>query len=372
MNCFVGLNGMGKTSLLDAVYYLSFCKSSSNPIDSQVMKHDAEFCVVQGKYVKDDAPETCDLQPAALAQKSESTEEIVPESSQSAEEEGMDIFCGIKRGMRKQVKRDGKAYQRYSEHVGLIPLVMVSPADFNLISGGSDERRRFMDVAISQYDKEYLSQLIAYEKALTQRNVMLKAEEEPDPDVLDIWEEAMADAGKVIYERRKAFIEAFTPVFRDIYSQIAGDDEEVSLTYSSHGERGDMLSLIRSGRQKERILGYSIHGVHKDELVMELGGFPMKREGSQGQNKTYVIALKLAQFDFLRNASHTTPILLLDDIFDRLDATRVEQIVRLVSGDRYGQTFITDVNRGNMDRILAAAGGDYKLYSVDRGHFEQL
>ena len=336
VNCFIGQNGMGKTNLLDAIYYLSFCKSSTNPIDSQVMRHDSEFFVVQGLY----------------------------ETEQGDEE---DIYCGMKRRQKKTFKRNKKAYQRFSEHVGFIPLVMVSPSDSELILGGSEERRRFMDVAISQHDKEYLAELINYDKALQQRNALLKQEEEPDAELLTLWEEMMAHSGSLIYQRRKQFIAELTPIFQSFYAQISGDKEEVSLDYLSHGDRGDLLEVIRNGRAKDRIMGYSLHGTHKDDLVMQLSGYPIKREGSQGQNKTYLIALKLAQFDFLRRSGHTTPILLLDDIFDRLDASRVEQIIRLVSGDTFGQIFITDVNRGHLDRILSAATGDYKLYGVEGG-----
>ena len=340
MNCFVGRNGMGKTNLLDAVYYLSFCRSASNPIDSQVMFHNSDYCVVQGRYSADDG-EPCD------------------------------VFCGMKRGQRKQVKRNGKAYSRYSEHLGLIPLVLVSPSDSELIAGGSEERRRFMDVAISQYDREYLSELNRYEKALAQRNIMLRQEAEPDWEVMSLWEEVMADAGRLIYERRNDFIVQFTPIFQKYYSLISQGKEQVSLVYQSHGDRGDLLQAIREGRAKERILGYSLHGTHKDELEMKLGGYPMKREGSQGQNKTYLVALKLAQFEFLKRASRTVPLLLLDDIFDRLDASRVEQIVRIVSGEQFGQIFVTDVNRGNMDKMLAAVGGDYKLFRVEKGEITE-
>jgi DNA replication and repair protein RecF len=282
-----------------------------------------------------------------------------------------EIYCGMKRRQKKTFKRNKKAYVRFSEHVGFIPLVMVSPSDSELILGGSEERRRFMDVAISQHDKEYLAQLINYDKALQQLNALLKMEQEPDAELLGLWEEMMAQAGTLIYERRKAFIEGLTPTFQHFYSQISGEREEVSLHYQSHGDRGALLDVIRDGRAKDRIMGYSLHGVHKDDLVMQLGGYPIKREGSQGQNKTYLIALKLAQFDFLRRSGHTTPILLLDDIFDRLDASRVEQIVHLVSSDTFGQIFITDVNRGHLDRILAAATGDYKLYTVSDGMVTQ-
>ena len=336
VNCFIGQNGMGKTNLLDAIHYLSFCKSSSNPIDSQVMNHNEDFFVLQGSY----------------------------ETEQGDREE---IYCGMKRRQKKIFKRNQKPYQRFSEHVGLIPLVMVSPSDNDLILGGSEERRRFMDVTISQHDKEYLNQLIAYDKALQQRNALLKQEEEPDPELLNLWEELMAQSGEIIYQRRKSFIERLTPIFQEFYSQISEEREAVSLSYISHGERGQLLDVIRDGRAKDRIMGYTLHGTHKDDLIMQLGDYPIKREGSQGQNKTYLIALKLAQFNLLRQSGQTTPLLLLDDIFDRLDASRVEQIIRIVSSDNFGQIFITDVNRGHLDSILARQSSGYKLYTVTNG-----
>lgn len=336
VNCFIGQNGMGKTNLLDAIHYLSFCKSSSNPIDSQVMNHNEDFFVLQGSY----------------------------ETEQGDREE---IYCGMKRRQKKIFKRNQKPYQRFSEHVGLIPLVMVSPSDNDLILGGSEERRRFMDVTISQHDKEYLNQLIAYDKALQQRNALLKQEEEPDPELLNLWEELMAQSGEIIYQRRKSFIERLTPIFQEFYSQISEEREAVSLSYISHGERGQLLDVIRDGRAKDRIMGYTLHGTHKDDLIMQLGNYPIKREGSQGQNKTYLIALKLAQFNLLRQSGQTTPLLLLDDIFDRLDASRVEQIIRIVSSDNFGQIFITDVNRGHLDSILARQSAGYKLYTVTNG-----
>lgn len=336
MNCFIGQNGMGKTNLLDAIYYLSFCKSSTNPIDSQVMRHEEDFFVIQGLYETEDGSEE-------------------------------DIYCGMKRKQKKHFKRNKKEYKRFSEHVGFVPLVMVSPSDGGLIAGGSDERRRFMDVAISQYEKRYLTALIDYEKALAQRNALLKMEEEPDLELLGLWEEMMAEAGTVVYQFRKAFIEEFTPIFCKYYKRISQEKEEVSLAYVSHGDRGSLLEVIRDSRAKDRVMGYSLHGIHKDDLVMMLGGYPIKREGSQGQNKTYLIALKLAQFDFLKRASNTAPLLLLDDIFDKLDATRVEQIIRIVSGEDFGQIFISDVNREHLDKILASSGEDYRLFAVKDG-----
>lgn len=341
MNCIIGKNGMGKTNLMDAVYYLSFCKSSTNPIDSQNIRHEQDFFVIQGFYETDDG-------------------------------EPEEVYCGLKRRQKKQFKRNKKEYTRLSDHIGLIPLVMVSPADSLLIAGGSEERRRFMDVVISQFDREYLDALIRYNKALAQRNTLLKSETEPEDALMEVWEEMMASAGETVYRKRLAFIEEFIPIFQSYYSYISQDREQVSLTYQSHVAEEDLLVLLRESRQRDRIMGYSLKGVHKDDLVMLLGDFPIKREGSQGQNKTYLIALKLAQFEFLkRTGSRTTPLVLLDDIFDKLDASRVEQIVKLVAGDNFGQIFITDTNRDHLDKILRKIEGDYKLFEVDNGEVSE-
>ena len=341
MNCIIGQNGMGKTNLLDAVYYLSFCKSATNPIDSQNMMHQQDFFVIQGFY----------------------------ETEQGDTEE---VYCGMKRRQKKLFKRNKKEYSRLSEHIGFIPLVMVSPSDADLISGGSEERRRFMDVVISQYDKEYLEALIRYNKALQQRNTLLKNDEMPDPELLDVWEEMMAASGEVVYRKRCAFIEEFIPIFQSFYAHISQGKEVVNLAYESHCRQGNLLQLLRENRPKDSIMGYSLKGVHKDDLVMQLEEYPIKREGSQGQNKTYLIALKLAQFDFLRRTgSNTTPLLLLDDIFDKLDASRVEQIVKLVSGDKFGQIFITDTNRDHLDKIMKKIEGEYKVFGVENGRIQE-
>lgn len=337
LNCFIGQNGMGKTNVLDAIYFLSMCKSSTTSQDQMVVQHSADFMVLQAEYEREDG----------------SNEEI---------------YCGLKKGQKKQFRRSKKPYKRIAEHIGLIPIVMVSPGDQMLILGGSEERRRFMDMMISQCDLSYLESLVRYNKALQQRNALLKLEQEPDPDLLSLWEEAMAVEGEQIYQTRKKYIESFTPCFQDIYTKISQGKEEVALNYTSHGSRGPLLETIRRDRAKDRAVGYSLHGIHKDDIEMTLAGFPMKREGSQGQNKTYLIALKLAQFEFLKStASKTTPILLLDDIFDKLDATRVEEIVKLVSSGNYGQTFITDTNREHLDSILSASTVDYKLFTVENG-----
>lgn len=341
MNCIIGRNGMGKTNLMDAVYYLSFCKSATNPIDTHNILHDRDFFVLQGFYQTDN-------------------------------EEPEEVYCGLKRKQKKQFKRNKKEYTRLSDHIGLIPLVMVSPSDSVLISGGSEERRKFMDVVISQFDREYLDALIRYNKAMLQRNTLLKSEIAPEPELMNVWEEMMASAGEIVYKKRRQFIDEFVNVFQSYYSFISDDMEKVSLDYQSHASEGDLLSMIQNSRQRDVIMGYSLKGIHKDDLVMKLDDYPIKREGSQGQNKTYLIALKLAQFEFLkRTGSRTTPIVLLDDIFDKLDAHRVEQIVKLVAGDNFGQIFVTDTNREHLDKILKKINGDYKLFEVAFGNITE-
>jgi DNA replication and repair protein RecF len=267
------------------------------------------------------------------------------------------------------VRRDKKAYQRLSEHIGLIPIVMVSPTDIQLIEGSSEERRRLMDVVISQLDRSYIESLNRYNKALQQRNAMLKIEDrEPDPEILSLWEEQMAREGEVIYQKRQAFVEQLIPLFQQFYETISGGHEQVSLRYTSHCQRGPLLEVIQRDRFKDRAVGYSLHGIHRDDLEIMLDGHPMRREGSQGQQKTFVIALKLAQFEFLkRTNAQTTPLLLLDDIFDKLDAQRVEQIIQLVASEQFGQIFITDTNRDHIDQILSKGSFDYKLYEVSNG-----
>ncbi|MBR5352024.1 MAG: DNA replication and repair protein RecF, partial [Prevotella sp.] len=310
MNCLIGFNGAGKTNFLDAVYYLSFCRSAYHSLDSQVLMHGEDFFVLEGEYSHDE--------------QQEDHQEV--------------IYCGMKRGTKKHFKRNKKEYKRLSEHIGLIPLVFVSPADIVLIEGSSEERRKLMDMVISQYDNTYMETLNRYNKALLQRNSLLKMEEEPDIALLQLWEEQMAEEGEKIYQKRKAFVEELIPIFQEIYHYVSTDKEQVSLQYLSHCQRGPLLEVIQRDRMKDRIMGYSLHGVHRDDLEMLLDGYPLKREGSQGQHKTFLIALKLAQFRFLkRTSAHTLPLLLLDDIFDKLDAQRVEQIVKLVSSEEYGQ-----------------------------------
>ncbi len=334
VNCFIGHNGVGKTNVLDAIHYLSFCRSSISNTDSQVIRHGEEFFMLEGRYATDDAD---------------------PEI----------VYCGMKRGTKKHFKRNGKEYRRLSEHIGLIPIVMVAPADNMIIDGLSEERRRLMDMVISQFDHAYIDHLSRYTKALQQRNSLLRQEEEPDASLLDVLEEQMGYEGECVFAAREAFVNELIPVFQSYYEAISGGREEVGISYESHCRRGPLAEVIRRDRFKDRAVGYSLHGVHRDDLVFTLGSHQMKREGSQGQNKTFAVALKLAQFDFLkRTASRTTPLLLLDDIFDKLDSDRVERIVEIVSSSSFGQIFVTDTNRDHLDKILARSGGDYKIFEV--------
>ncbi|MBR5336239.1 MAG: DNA replication and repair protein RecF [Bacteroidaceae bacterium] len=337
INCFIGSNGMGKTNLLDAIYYLSFCKSAISTVDGSNISHGEPFFMIQGNYTSDSGVDD-------------------------------EFSCGLKRGEKKQFKRNKKNYERFSDHIGTIPLVMVSPADNELIAGGSEERRRFMDVVISQYDREYLASLIAYNRALLQRNAMLRAERQPDAELFMLVEEMMAMEAQRVYEGRARFIDELVPIFEEFHSYITGNAEGVTLRYRSDVSKGNFADALCASRNDDCRVGYTTKGVHRDELVMQLGGYPIKKEGSQGQNKSYLVALKLAQFDFLRRKGGETPLLLLDDIFDKLDSQRVEKIINLVSGDKFGQIFVTDVNREHIDSILDCINGEYKLFGVTAGN----
>ena len=338
VNCLIGANGQGKTNVLDAIYFLSFGKSATALTDGACVRHDAEFMMLQGKY-------------------------------RSALMEEEEISCGIKRGQRKRMRRNDKEYKRLSEHLGVIPLVMLSPADEQLVSGGSEERRRFMDIVLSQVSPNYLAALIRYNKSLQQRNTMLKQDDEPDAQLFEVLEEMMSMDAAVIYQERQAFVRDFVPIFQVMYARFCNAaSEEVDILYDTHASRGDLLPILVRDRAKERIVGYTLHGPHKDNLELLMNGHNVRREASQGQTKTFFIAMKLAQFIYLKSmGEHRTPILLLDDIFDKLDAGRVACIVDYVSGDDFEQIFITDTNREHLDSILAATHREYKLFEVKGG-----
>lgn len=343
INCLVGANGMGKSNVLDAIYYLSFCRGFTTVQDALNIRHGSDFFLLEGEY---------------------------HEETGSA----IRVVCSLKRGCRKRLKTNGKDVKRISEHIGRIPLVIIAPSDAALILGGSEERRKFMDSVIMQYSPAYIEAVIRYDRSLKQRNALLKQEAEPDRAVMDVLEELMAKDAKTVYEERSRFIRDFLPIFMRLHHILAGEgQEEVSLSYSCHLERGDLAGQLRSFRDKERLVGYTLHGVHKDELEMLLNGFAVKREASQGQQKTFFIAMKLAQFLFLKTRGEKrVPLLLLDDIFDKLDAGRVARIIKYVSGEDFGQIFITDTRREHLDRLLAEATGEYKLFEVEDGVVSDL
>lgn len=338
MNCFFGNNGMGKTNLLDAIYYLSFCKSYMNTPDNQIIHNKNNMCVLQGVYDYDQKDE--------------------------------EIFCAIRSKQRKQLKRNKKDYDKLSDHIGLLPIVMVSPADAVLIQGGSEERRKFLDLIISQQDPTYLHALIQYNKAMLQRNVLLK-KQESDNTIYEVLEMQMEQYAEIVYAKRLQLVEKLLPIFNDYYQFICSSAEKVGLNYISQLASCNLAQKLAQNRQRDLILGYSTAGIHKDDLEMTLEDAFIRRVGSQGQNKTYLIALKLAQFLFLKQQGQTTPILLLDDIFDKLDANRVEKIIELVRGSDFGQTFITDTNRKYLDEILDKSEHDYTLFYVTKGDIEQ-
>jgi DNA replication and repair protein RecF len=344
LNCFIGNNGVGKTNLLDCLYYLSYCKSCFNLPDSQNVRHSEEFFVMQGKYDFGGEIE--------------------------------DIYCGFKSGHKKIFRRNKKEYERLSDHLGLLPLVMISPADSILIQGGSEERRRFMDIVISQYDRQYLDWLLKYNRALLQRNNLLKffaANHQFDTDSLDVWNEQLIYTGEKIYAKRVEFLDALQPVFQKYYDFICQGHEKVRLEYQSQLNDKDFRKLLEESVAKDCGLLYTTIGIHKDDLDLKIDDYPIKKLGSQGQNKTYLIALKFAQFDFIRSVNMLKPILLLDDIFDRLDSSRVGRIVKLVSDSNFGQIFITDTNREHLDGIIREVGEtDFKIFLVSAGQISLM
>jgi DNA replication and repair protein RecF len=338
LNCFIGNNGAGKTNLMDAIYYLSFCKSFLNPIDHMNIRHQEDFFVIQGRYQRSDQQEN--------------------------------IYCGLKGGQKKHFKRNKKEYKRLSEHIGLLPLVIVTPSDIELIMGGSEERRKFLDALISQYDQVYLDHLIRYTRALMQRNKLLKqfaGEQFFRKDLLEIWDDQLVRFGLMIHEKRVEYIQRLQPVFQYYYELISAGNERIDLIYQSQLDENDFQSLITENQQKDCMLQFTSAGIHKDDILFNLGKYPIKKLGSEGQKKTYLVALKLAQFDFIKKMSDLTPILLLDDIFDKLDKHRVKQIVKLVADDHFGQIFITDTNREHLDQIIHEVSAGSKIFQVDNG-----
>ncbi|MEM6719971.1 MAG: DNA replication/repair protein RecF [Bacteroidota bacterium] len=335
INCLVGNNGVGKTNVLDAIYHLSFGKSYFNPVATQNIKHGEDFFVIDGLYEKATRDEN--------------------------------IICSLKRGQKKMVKRNGKPYEKLSEHIGFLPLVIISPADRDLIIEGSDTRRKFMDSVISQSNKQYLQNLINYNKVLSQRNSLLKyfaLNSTFDGDTLSIYNDQMHELGSRIYAERRKFLEAFLPIFMTRYNAISNEKEIVNISYKSQLHEKDFRSLLDESLAKDKVLQYTSVGIHKDDLLFTIETYPIKKFGSQGQQKSFLIALKLAQFDFIKNLANVTPILLLDDIFDKLDEHRVAQIMALVNDDDFGQIFISDTHVERTETVVKEIHQSYEIFKL--------
>ncbi len=335
INCFVGANGIGKTNVLDAIYHLAFGKSYFNPIALQNIKHGEDFFVVDGSFTKSDRTEK--------------------------------IIVSLKRGQKKVIKRNGKAYEKFSEHIGFIPLVIISPADRDLIIEGSDIRRKFIDSVISQSDKQYLSDLINYNKVLSQRNALLKyfaLNNTFNAETLGVYNQQLQMYGKPIFEKRDAFLQTFIPIFKKRYSVISDDKEDVHINYKSDLFNDSLDKLFEQHLNKDKALQYTSVGIHKDDLNFMIGGFPVKKFGSQGQQKSFLVALKLAQFDFIKAQSGVHPILLLDDVFDKLDENRVAQIITLVDDENFGQLFISDTHPERTESVIKQIHQSYKIFKL--------
>ena len=335
INCFVGANGVGKTNVLDAIYHLSFGKSYFNPVATQNIRHGTDFFVVDGDFTKNGREEK--------------------------------IVCSLKKGTQKVIKRNGKAYNRLSDHIGLLPLVIISPVDRDLIIEGSDTRRKFIDGVISQSDKDYLQNLIKYNKVLSQRNALLKyfaANHTFDQSTLAIYNGQLDEYGSKIYKKRAAFMDPFIQIFKEQYAVISGGNEQVTLAYESKLSAEGLLSLLENNVERDRALQYTSVGIHKDDLNFEIEGHPIKKFGSQGQQKSFLIALKFAQFHFIKELSKTTPILLLDDVFDKLDEERVGHIIALVDDENFGQLFISDTHAERTENVVKKIHQSYKIFKL--------
>jgi DNA replication and repair protein RecF len=343
VNCFVGNNGAGKTNILDAIHYLCLCKSYFNPIDSQQILHEEAFFLVQGDFNRD--------------------EQLEP------------VYCGLKRNHKKVFKRNNKEYQRLADHIGIYPLVMISPQDQYLISEGSEERRKFLDNAISQTDSVYLDDLIAYHKVIAQRNALLKQFQERnrvDEEMISIYDEQLVHLAAKIYQKRVNFMEEFIPLFNQIYQTISSGAETVTFNYESHLSQTDFALLLKNNLTKDIYTARTNYGIHKDDLQFNLGEFPLKKYGSQGQQKSYVIALKLAHYSFLNTKKGYKPILMLDDIFDKLDEQRIRKLLAMVSEDSFGQLFITDTDQARVAKIFQDLNIDCRIFEVNKGLVAQV
>lgn len=341
VNCLLGKNGMGKSNLLEAIYFLGMCRPMCPMPESALILHGEEMLMVKGEYVMDNGA-------AEL------------------------VACGIVKGKGKTLKRNGKEYGRISEHIGRFPVVTVTPADSEIVTGAAETRRRLIDMVISQADRAYLSHLIRYSKSLESRNRMLRAGLS-DPLLYEAIESQMTETSLAIHAARQQWVKEISPSFRQYYSQISGDAERASIKYKSVLNEMTPPEVFAADRGRDQTLGYTSRGVHRDDLATGLGDYSMRRLGSQGQVKSFTVALRLAIFDYLKERSGVTPLLLLDDIFDKLDSERVSRIMELVSSrDNFGQIFITDTNREHLDETIAPLKGESRLFEVSGGEFNLI
>jgi DNA replication and repair protein RecF len=338
VNCFVGRNGSGKTNILDAVHYLSLCKSYMNVLDKQNIRFNQLFFSIQGYWEKDN--------------------------------QAITIHCAVKNGAKKVFKRNKKEYEKLAEHIGQFPAVMISPYDRDLISEGSELRRKWMDGIISQFDRRYLESIQKYGKILDQRNALLRNMFQHglfDRESIEIWNEQMVAVGQEIHAKRKSFLAAFIPIFQERYNYIGLEEEEVHLEYRSQLNDSDFATLLQDYERKDALSHYSNAGIHKDDLLFTIKGLPIKKFGSQGQQKSFIIALRLAQYDWLQKQLHVQPVLLLDDIFDKLDQDRVKKLLELVSNKYFGQVLVTDTDEARIRSIFQTGNFESRLFQVEQG-----
>lgn len=341
VNCLLGMNGMGKSNLLDAIHLLSMARPMSSLPDSALINHGQDMMLVKGEFKTDSG--TTDT-----------------------------ISCGMTKGKRKSLKRNGKEYGKLSEHIGNYPIVISTPEDSKIVAGSGEERRKLMDMVISQADAPYLSALIRYNRALDNRNKMLRAGVK-DPLLFESIENTMENTAALIHEARKNWVTSISPVVAEIYSRISGGKETTDIRYKSALNTSSMKDVLAAHRAKDQVLGFTSAGVHRDDLESALDGYSLRALGSQGQLKTFAVSLRLAIYRYLKEKKGLTPLLLLDDIFDKLDAQRVENIMKEVTHKNdFGQIFITDTNRKHLDDILAGISGNKTLINVENGHFSPI
>ena len=334
VNCFVGDNGAGKTNILDAVHYLALAKSMHTLTDLQSVRHGEDSFIVDGRFRRDDGR----------------VEQVV---------------CGYTRRGGKTLKRNGKEYDKLSDHVGGFPIVVVSPSDTALISDSAEERRRYINRFISQLDRGYLAQLIRYNTTLQERNKLLKTN--PSEDMLLIYDAMLAASADLLFKRREEIIAQMRPIVEEYYALLSDQRETIDLEYRSDLQSASLSDLLLQARQKDFVNEFTSVGVHRDDVVFSIGGYPLRKFGSQGQQKSFLIALKLAEYRLMAEHCGDRPILLLDDLFDKLDMRRVAQLLRLVGGDSFGQIMITDCNKHRLQRTLSEAGVEYKLFHISEG-----